>query len=86
MITKKSDIKKQRHLLRETTESSQAYETATNMEMGVHNQMRINSTAPLSVNSVQNTRGYCPASCQQQTNTNFTMRFQSNQCRICGQA
>ena len=45
----------QRHLLRESTDPSQALQTAINMVMAVLNQMIINSTNPISINSVQNT-------------------------------
>ena len=78
-----SDVEIQLHLLREKTESSQAIQTAIKMEIGVLQEIRISSATPLTINRVQKIGVYCPAIRQQQTNTNFTKRNESNQCHKC---
>ena len=86
VITNMLDTEIQRHLLLETLEPRQAVQTAIVLEMVERNQMRINSTTIVSINSDQNTNGFRPVNRQQQRNTIVTRRNQSNQCRSCGHA
>ena len=74
----------QRHLLRETMKPGQSRQMAINMKMGESDQIKINSNTQLKLNSVHNTSAYRPDNRQQQKNSIFTRRNQSNRCHKIG--